>query len=392
MVHTNAPARTGLIALEALTGAGVDPKRIVIAHAGDSNDLDYLRAIADTGASLGCDRFKVDHFNPDARRIETLAALAAEGYTGSVHLGHDAACFYDFMFQNPFFADEKPDYLHISHKIVPALLAAGVTQAQVERDVPRQPAPLLHALGLTGLRGERRRDGGRHIRDLLEDTQRAGAFELGCGKAACQDSDERNSRAVRRLPVPDRVADQHRVPGRRPIERREHHVGLRFGRRDVLLRHGHRAQALEAEDAEKGIGMACDRRRGQHHGEPLAFEAVRHFTRTIEAADLGEDRVEALLPRCAHRIAEVALDPGAGDGGDELVASHADVAVKAPHGNVEVVIAKAARPCDRVVVRRVDERSVDVEEDRSPAVCRRHRSRLTMPAPRALPGDFARGG
>ena len=120
--------------------------------------------------------------------------------------------------------------------------------------------------------------------------------------------------------------------------------GSGFGRRDVLLRHGHRAQALEAEDAEKGIGMACDRRRGQHHGEPLAFEAVRHFTRTIEAADLGEDRVEALLPRCAHRIAEVALDPGAGDGGDELVASHADVAVKAPHGNVEVVIAKGARP------------------------------------------------
>jgi phosphotriesterase-related protein len=59
MVHTNAPARTGLLALDALTAAGVDPKRIVIAHAGDSNDLDYLRAIADTGASLGCDRFSV---------------------------------------------------------------------------------------------------------------------------------------------------------------------------------------------------------------------------------------------------------------------------------------------------------------------------------------------
>jgi predicted metal-dependent phosphotriesterase family hydrolase len=51
MVHTNAPAKTGLIALETLTNAGVDPTRIVIAHAGDSNDLDYLRAIADTGSA-----------------------------------------------------------------------------------------------------------------------------------------------------------------------------------------------------------------------------------------------------------------------------------------------------------------------------------------------------
>jgi phosphotriesterase-related protein len=141
MVHTSAPAQTGRVALETLTAAGVDPKRIVIAHAGDSNDLDYLRALADTGASLGCDRFSIAHFNPDENRVETLAALVAEGYTSSVHLGHDAACFYDFMFQNPFFAEEKPDYLHISRTIVPELLAAGVTQAQIDEmfvDNPRR--------------------------------------------------------------------------------------------------------------------------------------------------------------------------------------------------------------------------------------------------------------
>ena len=139
MVHTNAPAKTGLIALETLTEAGVDPRRIVIAHAGDSNDLDYLRAIADTGAWLGCDRFNIPHFNPDANRIETLAALVAEGYAPSVHLGHDGACFYDFMFGNPWFADEHPDYLHISTKIVPALLAAGVTQAQIDEMFVENP-------------------------------------------------------------------------------------------------------------------------------------------------------------------------------------------------------------------------------------------------------------
>jgi phosphotriesterase-related protein len=133
MVHTNAPARTGLIALEVLMKAGVVPNRIVIAHAGDSNDLDYLRAIADTGASLGCDRFNVEHFNPDERRIETLTALIAEGYGDRIHLGHDAACFYDFMYQNPPFAHERPDYLHISNRILPALLDAGVTHAQINQ-------------------------------------------------------------------------------------------------------------------------------------------------------------------------------------------------------------------------------------------------------------------
>ncbi len=139
MVHTNAPAKTGLLALDALMKAGVDPTRIVIAHMGDSNDLDYIRAIADTGASIGCDRFNIEHFNPDANRIETLTAILAEGYADRVHLGHDAACFFDFMFENPYFADEHADYLHISTKILPALLDAGVTQAQIDQMLVENP-------------------------------------------------------------------------------------------------------------------------------------------------------------------------------------------------------------------------------------------------------------
>jgi phosphotriesterase-related protein len=139
MVHTNAPARTGLLALDVLTKAGVEPARIVIAHAGDSNDLDYLRAIADTGAHLGCDRFSIAHFNPDPNRVETLVALVAEGYADRVHLGHDAACFYDFMVANPFFVDEKPDYLHISRNILPALVDRGVTQGQIDQMLIENP-------------------------------------------------------------------------------------------------------------------------------------------------------------------------------------------------------------------------------------------------------------
>ncbi len=132
MVHTNAAARSGLLALEAFTGHGVDPKRMVIAHAGDSNDLGYLREIADTGAALGFDRFNIPHFNPDEKRIETIVALLAEGYVDRIHLSHDASSWYDFMQHNPPFANEKPDYLHIEREVLPKLLQAGVTQAQID--------------------------------------------------------------------------------------------------------------------------------------------------------------------------------------------------------------------------------------------------------------------
>ena len=145
MVHTNAEARTGLDALEALTGHGVKPEQIVIAHAGDSNDLSYLREIADSGAWLGCDRFGIEHFNPLADRIKTLLALLAEGYGSRVHLSHDAACFLDFFVGNPFFAEEKPDYLLISNRVLPALRQEGVTQAQIDEMMIENPRRFLTA-------------------------------------------------------------------------------------------------------------------------------------------------------------------------------------------------------------------------------------------------------
>jgi phosphotriesterase-related protein len=139
MVHTNSEHRTGLAALQALSELGVDPARIVIAHAGDSNDLDYLEQLADTGAWLGCDRWGIEHFNPTASRLDTLLKLLDEGYVDQLHLSHDAACFYDFMVGNPFFADEHPDYLLISNEIVPALLARGATRGQIEQMMVANP-------------------------------------------------------------------------------------------------------------------------------------------------------------------------------------------------------------------------------------------------------------
>jgi phosphotriesterase-related protein len=141
MVHTNASASTGTIALGALTSRGVDPTRIVVAHAGDSNDLDYLRAIGDSGATLGFDRFNIPHFNPDENRIRTLLVLLEEGYGDRIHLSHDAACFMDFMVGDPNFAEERPSYLHIPTQILPVLLERGVTQLQIDEmlvDNPRR--------------------------------------------------------------------------------------------------------------------------------------------------------------------------------------------------------------------------------------------------------------
>jgi phosphotriesterase-related protein len=141
MVHTNAAARSGIVALEALTAAGVAPGKLVIAHVGDSNDLDYIHRLAASGAFLGWDRFNIEHFNPDANRIETVCTVLAEGHVDQIHFSHDGATFHDFMVGDPMFAGEEADYLHLSNVILPQLRERGVSDADIDRimvDNPRR--------------------------------------------------------------------------------------------------------------------------------------------------------------------------------------------------------------------------------------------------------------
>ena len=108
---------------------------------GDTNDMEYLREIAASGAWLGLDHFGIEHFNL-ADRIHALLALLDE-CGDNVHLSHDASCFVDFFTGNPAFASEKPSYLLVTRTVVPELLAAGATQADIDQMMIENPRRFL---------------------------------------------------------------------------------------------------------------------------------------------------------------------------------------------------------------------------------------------------------
>ena len=142
-VHTNAHTRSGRLAAEVFEQEGVDPGRVVIGHAGDSNDLDYLSGLADRGYILGMDRFGLDVYNPEPERVTTIAALAARGYADRMVLSHDASCFIDwFGGAHDLVRAATPNWQfeHISDNVLPALRAAGVTGEQVQQMMVGNPA------------------------------------------------------------------------------------------------------------------------------------------------------------------------------------------------------------------------------------------------------------
>jgi phosphotriesterase-related protein len=141
-VHTSGPAQTGRLALELFRKEGADLSKIVVGHAGDSNDLDYLMELADTGAILGMDRFGVDVTNPTADRVRTVVALCARGYADRMVLSHDASCYIDWFGPDPeVLAAAAPNwnFRHISDDVLPALRERGVTDAQLDQMLVENP-------------------------------------------------------------------------------------------------------------------------------------------------------------------------------------------------------------------------------------------------------------
>ena len=68
---------------------GLPMDRIVLGHLDLSGDLDYIRRVLDSGISIGFDTVGKNNYFPDAKRVEFLLALEAEGRLDQVVLSED---------------------------------------------------------------------------------------------------------------------------------------------------------------------------------------------------------------------------------------------------------------------------------------------------------------
>ena len=138
--HTHAPSRNGRDQLAFLTERGVVADRLVIGHCGDSEDLDYLRELMDAGATIGMDRFGMEHVLPDEARTATVLALLGEGYADRMVLSHDAA-FFSRVTPPSWRAAHAPHWNleNLPRRIVPALLAGGASREHVHQLMVAQP-------------------------------------------------------------------------------------------------------------------------------------------------------------------------------------------------------------------------------------------------------------
>ncbi len=133
MAHSQPASKTGLESMRVFAEEGVDPAKVMIAHTGDTDDLEYIEALLATGCTIGMDRYGLDIFLPEAQRNATLRTLVERGHGDRMVLGQDACATLDW-FPKEMVRQMAPNwtFTHIFEAVIPQLLADGVAQEQLD--------------------------------------------------------------------------------------------------------------------------------------------------------------------------------------------------------------------------------------------------------------------
>jgi phosphotriesterase-related protein len=143
-IHTHSAGQHGPQIVKVLTSEGVDLGRVVLGHSGDAVDHpDYLERMAQTGLTLGMDRFGIDHFATFQQRSDLVAEMCRRGYADRMVLSHDCSCYLDWFTQGALAELKDWHYLHVSQDVIPYLRDHGVTEAQLDAMLTRTPARIL---------------------------------------------------------------------------------------------------------------------------------------------------------------------------------------------------------------------------------------------------------
>jgi phosphotriesterase-related protein len=97
MAHSRPASNTGPRQVEIFLEEGVDPSKIQIAHTGDSDDLDYIERLLDTGVWIGLDRYGLELYLPMERRNATFAELIKRGHADRIHVSQDFCATIDWF-------------------------------------------------------------------------------------------------------------------------------------------------------------------------------------------------------------------------------------------------------------------------------------------------------
>ncbi|MEA2332015.1 MAG: phosphotriesterase-related protein [Thermoleophilaceae bacterium] len=144
MAHSHPGSGTGLEQMRIFADEGVDPGTVQIAHTGDTDDLDYIERLLDTGCLIGLDRYGLDLYLPTEARNATTLALLERGYAGRMFLSQDYCSTIDWFpreVQAHLKASEVPDWsmTFLFDSVIPELKERGMSDDDLNQMMVQNP-------------------------------------------------------------------------------------------------------------------------------------------------------------------------------------------------------------------------------------------------------------
>jgi phosphotriesterase-related protein len=150
MAHSRPASGTGPEQMGIFVEEGVDPGTVQIAHTGDTDDLDYIERLLETGCWIGMDRYGLDIFLGTEPRNATVLALLERGYAERMFLSQDYCSTLDWFpieVQEALKATEVPEWsmTMLFESVIPYLKEQGMTDEQLETMMVENPKRWLTA-------------------------------------------------------------------------------------------------------------------------------------------------------------------------------------------------------------------------------------------------------
>jgi phosphotriesterase-related protein len=144
MAHSHPKSGTGLEQMRIFGEEGVDPAKVQIAHTGDTDDLDYIERLLDTGCWIGMDRYGLDLYLPTEQRNATVLALLEKGHADRMFLSQDYCSTLDWFpreVQEYLKANEVPNWsmTFLFEEVIPELKERGMTDEQLDQMMVENP-------------------------------------------------------------------------------------------------------------------------------------------------------------------------------------------------------------------------------------------------------------
>jgi phosphotriesterase-related protein len=132
MAHSMPAVGTGPKQVAIFAEEGVDLAKVQIAHCGDSDDVDYVEALIDSGVYVGLDRYGLEMYRPIDERNAVAAELLRRGHAERLMISQDFCASIDWFPPEAGAAFESSGAIRkwsmtlVFEEVVPALRELGV--------------------------------------------------------------------------------------------------------------------------------------------------------------------------------------------------------------------------------------------------------------------------